>query len=138
LIALGAQRSAGRRCDLWRDATQGVAGEGPASAALMFVSEQPGGAEDLAGRPLHGPAGQRPDRALEEAAEITACRQGLSQELAQVRARVVATRSVERAIRPRVGCENADSGFLRKSRSNHIESITIYDFGLIQSKIIVI
>lgn len=56
-----------RRCDLWRDATQGVAGRGPASAALMFVGEQPGDQEDLAGAPFVGPAGQVFDRALAEA-----------------------------------------------------------------------
>lgn len=56
-----------RRCDLWRDATQGVAGEGPARARLMLVGEQPGDQEDLAGRPFVGPAGQVLDRALGEA-----------------------------------------------------------------------
>ncbi|WP_293676287.1 UdgX family uracil-DNA binding protein [uncultured Phenylobacterium sp.] len=56
-----------RRCPLWRDATQGVAGEGPARAKLMFVGEQPGDQEDLAGRPFVGPAGQVFDRALSEA-----------------------------------------------------------------------
>ncbi len=53
-----------RRCDLYRDATQGVAGEGPARARLMLVGEQPGDHEDLAGRPFVGPAGQVLDRAL--------------------------------------------------------------------------
>jgi DNA polymerase len=53
-----------RRCDLWRDATQGVAGEGPAHARLMLVGEQPGDQEDLADRPFVGPAGQVLDRAL--------------------------------------------------------------------------
>ena len=56
-----------RRCDLWRGATQGVAGEGPADAALMLVGEQPGDQEDLKGRPFVGPAGQLLDRALAEA-----------------------------------------------------------------------
>jgi DNA polymerase len=56
-----------RRCDLWRDATQGVPGEGPAKAKLLFVGEQPGDQEDLAGRPFVGPAGQVFDRALAEA-----------------------------------------------------------------------
>lgn len=56
-----------RRCDLWRDATQGVSGEGPAHARLLFVGEQPGDQEDLAGRPFVGPAGQVLDRALAEA-----------------------------------------------------------------------
>ena len=56
-----------RRCDLWRDATQGVPGEGAAQAPLMFVGEQPGDQEDLAGRPFVGPAGKVFDRALAEA-----------------------------------------------------------------------
>jgi probable DNA metabolism protein len=56
-----------RRCDLYRDATQGVAGEGPARAKLMLVGEQPGDQEDLAGHPFVGPAGQMLDRALAEA-----------------------------------------------------------------------
>ncbi|WP_374575771.1 UdgX family uracil-DNA binding protein [Phenylobacterium sp.] len=53
-----------RRCELWRDATQGVAGEGPAAARLMLVGEQPGDHEDLQGRPFVGPAGAVLDRAL--------------------------------------------------------------------------
>ena len=56
-----------RRCPLWRDATQGVPGEGAFRARLMFVGEQPGDQEDLAGRPFVGPAGQVFDRALAEA-----------------------------------------------------------------------
>jgi probable DNA metabolism protein len=56
-----------RRCDLWRDATQGVPGEGPATASLMFVGEQPGDLEDLRGRPFVGPAGEMFARALAEA-----------------------------------------------------------------------
>ena len=56
-----------RRCDLWRDATQGVAGEGPAHAALMLVGEQPGDQEDLQGHPFVGPAGIALDRALADA-----------------------------------------------------------------------
>jgi len=53
-----------RRCPLYRDATQGVAGEGPRRAQLMLVGEQPGNDEDLAGRPFVGPAGRMLDRAL--------------------------------------------------------------------------
>jgi DNA polymerase len=56
-----------RRCELWREASQGVAGEGPARAALMLVGEQPGDGEDLAGAPFVGPAGAVLDRALERA-----------------------------------------------------------------------
>ena len=56
-----------RGCELYRRATQGVPGEGPARARLMLVGEQPGNDEDLAGRPFVGPAGQLLDRALAEA-----------------------------------------------------------------------
>jgi DNA polymerase len=56
-----------RRCDLWRNATQGVAGAGPRAARLMIVGEQPGDVEDLKGQPFVGPAGQLLDRALQEA-----------------------------------------------------------------------
>jgi DNA polymerase len=47
-----------RRCDLWKRATQTVFGEGPTSARLLLVGEQPGDQEDLAGEPFVGPAGQ--------------------------------------------------------------------------------
>jgi uracil-DNA glycosylase len=52
------------RCHLYKDATQTVFGEGPVDARLMFVGEQPGDQEDLAGRPFVGPAGQVFDRAV--------------------------------------------------------------------------
>lgn len=67
LAALAAGVDACRRCHLWRDATHGVAGEGPKTARLMFVGEQPGDQEDLAGRPFVGPAGQVFDKALAQA-----------------------------------------------------------------------
>ncbi len=56
-----------RRCDLWKDATQTVFGEGPAGATVVFVGEQPGDQEDLAGRPFVGPAGKVFDAILDEA-----------------------------------------------------------------------
>jgi len=56
-----------RACDLWRNATQTVFGEGPATAGVMFVGEQPGDKEDLAGKPFVGPAGRVLDEALEAA-----------------------------------------------------------------------
>jgi DNA polymerase len=56
-----------RRCDLWRDATQGVPGQGPGQARLMLVGEQPGDQEDLAGAPFVGPAGRVLDAGLERA-----------------------------------------------------------------------
>jgi DNA polymerase len=54
-----------RGCDLWRRGTQTVFGEGRADSEVMFVGEQPGDAEDLAGKPFVGPAGRVFDRALE-------------------------------------------------------------------------
>jgi DNA polymerase len=56
-----------RRCDLYKFATQTVFGEGPLDAQIMFVGEQPGDQEDLAGRPFVGPAGALFDAALEKA-----------------------------------------------------------------------
>jgi DNA polymerase len=55
------------RCDLYKHATQTVFGEGPLDVSIMFVGEQPGDQEDLAGRPFVGPAGQLFDAALEKA-----------------------------------------------------------------------
>ena len=55
------------RCPLHCNATQGVAGEGPAVARIMLVGEQPGDQEDLQGRPFVGPAGEVLDAALAEA-----------------------------------------------------------------------
>ena len=52
-------------CDLWRRATQTVFGEGRAGASVVFVGEQPGDSEDIAGKPFVGPAGRVFDRALE-------------------------------------------------------------------------
>ncbi len=54
-------------CHLYKNATQTVFGEGPKSARMMLVGEQPGDYEDVAGKPFVGPAGKIMDRALEEA-----------------------------------------------------------------------
>ena len=67
LAALAAEAQGCTRCDLYRNATQTVFGEGPADARMMMIGEQPGDQEDLAGRPFVGPAGQMFDRALAEA-----------------------------------------------------------------------
>jgi DNA polymerase len=56
-----------RRCPLWRNATQTVFGEGPDKAKVIFVGEQPGDQEDLAGKPFVGPAGKVFDAILEDA-----------------------------------------------------------------------
>jgi DNA polymerase len=54
-------------CELHADATQTVFGEGPQSAWLMMVGEQPGDREDRAGEPFVGPAGRVLDEALTRA-----------------------------------------------------------------------
>src|SRR4051794_36278386 len=67
LKALGEAAQGCRGCELYKDATQAVFGEGRKTAELMLVGEQPGDKEDLAGEPFVGPAGRLLDRALEEA-----------------------------------------------------------------------
>lgn len=54
-------------CELYRNATQTVFGEGSKSARLIFIGEQPGDREDTEGRPFVGPAGKLLDTALIEA-----------------------------------------------------------------------
>lgn len=65
--ALRAAAAGCQGCDLYRHATQTVFGEGAHEAALMLVGEQPGDAEDKAGHPFVGPAGQLLERGLAEA-----------------------------------------------------------------------
>jgi DNA polymerase len=67
LKVLREEASTCRACHLWKDATQTVFGEGPQTAQVMLVGEQPGDKEDLAGKPFVGPAGLMLDRALEQA-----------------------------------------------------------------------
>jgi DNA polymerase len=52
---------------LYRNAIQTVFGEGPTTAAIFLVGEQPGDEEDKQGRPFVGPAGRMLDRALTDA-----------------------------------------------------------------------
>jgi len=65
--SLAAGIGACRGCELYRDATQGVPGDGPADAPVMVVGEQPGDREDREGLPFVGPAGRLLDRALDDA-----------------------------------------------------------------------
>jgi uracil-DNA glycosylase len=57
-----------RGCDLWKNATQTVFGEGNVGSTVMMVGEKPGDKEDIAGSPFVGPAGAMLDKALEAAA----------------------------------------------------------------------
>src|SRR4051794_19008182 len=56
-----------RACELWEPATQTVFGEGPETARVVFVGEQPGDQEDRKGEPFVGPAGRLLDKALTDA-----------------------------------------------------------------------
>jgi uracil-DNA glycosylase family protein len=56
-----------RGCDLYREATQVVFGEGRAQASILMVGEQPGDREDREGKPFVGPAGQLLDKCLQSA-----------------------------------------------------------------------
>jgi len=65
-----------RGCDLYKNATQTVFGEGPSKAAIMLIGEVPGDQEDHQGRPFVGPAGRILENALAEA--------GISREIVYV------------------------------------------------------
>jgi uracil-DNA glycosylase family protein len=67
LDELRAQAAQCQACDLWRNATQVVFGEGPVPAPLILMGEVPGDKEDQAGHPFVGPAGRVLDDALAEA-----------------------------------------------------------------------
>jgi len=67
LASLRAAAHSCKGCDLYKNATQTVFGEGPKDASVMFVGEQPGDVEDRLGRPFVGPAGRMLDKALVEA-----------------------------------------------------------------------
>src|SRR5687767_2227986 len=67
LDGLRAAAAGCRACELWEPATQTVFGEGPESARIVFVGEQPGDQEDRKGEPFVGPAGKLLDRALADA-----------------------------------------------------------------------
>lgn len=56
-----------RGCDLYKNATQTVFGEGDLKSGVVFVGEQPGDEEDIKGHPFVGQAGRLLDKALIEA-----------------------------------------------------------------------
>ncbi len=55
-----------RRCRLWQDAKKAVPGEGPLSAKVMIVGQNPGAEEDETGRPFVGRAGKYLTKTLDE------------------------------------------------------------------------
>jgi uracil-DNA glycosylase len=67
LESLRAAARSCKGCDLYKNATQTVFGEGPKDATVMLVGEQPGDMEDRQGHPFVGPAGRLLDKALAEA-----------------------------------------------------------------------
>jgi uracil-DNA glycosylase len=67
LSALREAAAGCRGCPLWARGTQTVFGEGPRTARVMLVGEQPGNDENLAGKPFVGPAGRALNWALEAA-----------------------------------------------------------------------
>lgn len=67
LRSLQAAAQGCRGCELYRSATQAVFGEGPTTAKIVLVGEQPGDEEDRQGHPFVGPAGKLLDRALHDA-----------------------------------------------------------------------
>jgi DNA polymerase len=66
LPALREAASSCRGCDLYKNATQVVFGEGPRKADVMLVGEVPGDREDREGKPFVGPAGHLLDDVLHE------------------------------------------------------------------------
>ena len=67
LDGLRAAAAGCKACELWQGTTQTVFGEGPETARVVFVGEQPGDQEDRRGEPFVGPAGRLLDRALGDA-----------------------------------------------------------------------
>lgn len=67
LESLRAAARSCKGCDLYKNATQTVFGEGAKDASLVLVGEQPGDMEDRQGHPFVGPAGRMLDKALGEA-----------------------------------------------------------------------
>jgi DNA polymerase len=55
-----------RKCRLWQGSKHGVPGEGPLSATVMLVGQNPGEKEDETGRPFVGRAGRFLTRVLAE------------------------------------------------------------------------
>ena len=72
LDEIGAQVRECRLCGLCEGRLHAVPGEGPVDAAVMFIGEGPGAAEDQQGRPFVGPAGQVLNAGLQRAGLVRA------------------------------------------------------------------
>jgi uracil-DNA glycosylase len=66
LERLASEAAGCEACDLYRNATQTVFGEGTPKARILLLGEQPGDQEDKAGEPFVGPAGRILDKALND------------------------------------------------------------------------
>lgn len=67
LVSLREAAKSCEGCDLYREATQVVFGEGLPHASLFLIGEQPGDHEDRQGKPFVGPAGHLLDECLRSA-----------------------------------------------------------------------
>ena len=66
LASLANAASGCKGCELYKNATQTVFGEGDTEARVMLVGEQPGDREDIEGLPFVGPAGRILDKAMKD------------------------------------------------------------------------
>ncbi len=64
LQEIAAEVSTCEQCDLWKNRTRAVPGEGNPHAKIMFIGEGPGQHEDKQGRPFVGPSGHLLDELL--------------------------------------------------------------------------
>ncbi len=105
-----------KRCDLWKNTTHAVPGEGAGDAKVFFIGEGPGFHEDRLGRPFVGQAGKLLDKLMGEIgvsrkevfignvvkhrppenrdplpSEIAACKYWLDQQLEIINPRIVVT-----------------------------------------------
>jgi uracil-DNA glycosylase len=55
-----------RKCELWQGSKNAVVGEGPATAKVMLVGQNPGEEEDKAGRPFIGRSGKFLNKVLDK------------------------------------------------------------------------
>jgi uracil-DNA glycosylase len=116
LAQVAAEVKACKKCPLYQGTTQGVPGEGPANAEIMFIGEGPGFHEDRLGRPFVGQSGQFLEELLAsinlkrqdvfianvvkhrppgnrdpEPAEMAACADYLDRQIAAIQPKVIVT-----------------------------------------------